>query len=291
MTVAKNIAIVPKLLGLGAAAEIASRVDELLDLVGLDPGKYRDRYPRELSGGQQQRVGVARGLAADPPVILMDEPFGAVDPITRQRLQDELLSIQRELRKTIVCVTHDIDEAIKLGDRILILQEGAAGRAVRHPRERSWPHPANDFVSRLRRRRLVAQAADAWPGSARSSSSTPTTAKIGEPTAEAVARAEAAGDAAVIVLDDREPPRPGRGCASCKGQTIRCRRRPRGAHQRRPAGHPQRRARHDADQQPRRRRRHRRPRPVPRRRRLRRGHRLHAGRTQERGPRPTPGAW
>ena len=124
LTVAQNISVVPRLLKWDAR-RTSERVDELLELVSLDPAKYRDRYPRELSGCQQQRVGVARGLAADPPVILMDEPFGAVDTITRQRLQDELLSIQEELRKTIVCVTHDIDEAVKLGDRILILQEGA----------------------------------------------------------------------------------------------------------------------------------------------------------------------
>lgn len=123
MTVEKNVSLVPKMLGWDKR-RTAERVTELLDLVGLDPDRYRGRYPRELSGGQQQRVGVARGLAADPPVVLMDEPFGAVDPITRQRLQDELLSIQRELRKTILIVTHDIDEAIKLGDRIVILREG-----------------------------------------------------------------------------------------------------------------------------------------------------------------------
>lgn len=104
---------------------IDERVDELLDLVNLDPAQYRNRYPRELSGGQQQRVGVARALAADPPVLLMDEPFGAVDPITRQRLQDELLRLQEELSKTIVFVTHDFDEAVKLGDRIAILREGS----------------------------------------------------------------------------------------------------------------------------------------------------------------------
>ena len=146
MTVAKNIAIVPEDARLGRSDRIDTRVDELLELVSLDPAKYRDRYPRELSGGQQQRVGVARGLAADPPVILMDEPFGAVDPITRQRLQDELLSIQRELRKTIVCVTHDIDEAIKLGDRILILQEGAQVAQYDTP-EAVLANPANDFVA------------------------------------------------------------------------------------------------------------------------------------------------
>src|SRR5690625_7775776 len=104
-------------------------------MTGLDPEEYRDRYPRELSGGQQQRVGVARGLAADPPVVLMDEPFGAVDPITRQRLQDELLGIQEDLHKTIVFVTHDIDEAIKLGDRVLILQEGGRSEERRVGKE------------------------------------------------------------------------------------------------------------------------------------------------------------
>lgn len=114
MTVAANIAIVPKMLGWNKE-KISARVDELLELVSLDPAIYRDRYPKELSGGQQQRVGVARALAADPPVLLMDEPFGAVDPITRQRLQDELLNIQAEVQKTIVMVTHDFDEAVKLG--------------------------------------------------------------------------------------------------------------------------------------------------------------------------------
>ncbi|WP_280273064.1 ABC transporter ATP-binding protein [Nocardia wallacei] len=120
MTVARNIATVPGLLGWNRA-RIAARVDEMLELVGLDPGTFRNRYPRQLSGGQQQRVGVARALAADPPVLLMDEPFGAVDPITRGLLQDELLRLQAELHKTIVFVTHDFNEAVKLGDRIAVL--------------------------------------------------------------------------------------------------------------------------------------------------------------------------
>ncbi|MEV0032386.1 ATP-binding cassette domain-containing protein [Nocardia sp. NPDC050793] len=120
MTVAKNIATVPGLLGWDRA-RIAARVDAMLDLVGLDPDTFRGRYPRQLSGGQQQRVGVARALAADPPVLLMDEPFGAVDPITRGLLQDELLRLQAELGKTIVFVTHDFAEAVKLGDRIAVL--------------------------------------------------------------------------------------------------------------------------------------------------------------------------
>ena len=144
LTVAQNIGLVPGLLKWDKT-RTRERVDELLDLVGLAPATYRHRYPKELSGGQQQRVGVARGLAADPPVILMDEPFGAVDPITRQRLQDELLSIQEELHKTIVCVTHDIDEAIKLGDRILILREGAQIAQYDTP-EVILAAPANEFV-------------------------------------------------------------------------------------------------------------------------------------------------
>ncbi|WP_306999180.1 betaine/proline/choline family ABC transporter ATP-binding protein [Amycolatopsis thermophila] len=119
-TVAQNIAVVPGLLGWDKK-KIADRVDEMLDLVGLDPAQFHDRFPRQLSGGQQQRVGVARALAADPPVLLMDEPFGAVDPITRGNLQDELLRLQAELGKTIVFVTHDFDEAVKLGDKIAVL--------------------------------------------------------------------------------------------------------------------------------------------------------------------------
>jgi osmoprotectant transport system ATP-binding protein len=119
-TVAQNIAVVPGLLGWDKK-RVDDRVEEMMDLVGLDPADFRDRFPRQLSGGQQQRVGVARALAADPPVLLMDEPFGAVDPITRGNLQDELLRLQTELKKTIVFVTHDFDEAVKLGDKIAVL--------------------------------------------------------------------------------------------------------------------------------------------------------------------------
>ena len=122
-TIEANVATVPRLLR-WSKARITARVDELLELVGLDPSVYRDRYPAQLSGGQRQRVGVARALAADPPVLLMDEPFGAIDPITRDRLQDEFLSLQHEVRKTVVFVTHDIEEAVKLGDRIAILNIG-----------------------------------------------------------------------------------------------------------------------------------------------------------------------
>ncbi|MCB0894848.1 MAG: ATP-binding cassette domain-containing protein [Nocardioides sp.] len=203
MTVEKNIAIVPRLLGWDRA-RTSERVDELLDLIGLDPGKYRGRYPRELSGGQQQRVGVARGLAADPPAILMDEPFGAVDPITRQRLQDELLSIQRELRKTIVCVTHDIDEAIKLGDRIVILREGAEIAQYDTP-EAVLAAPADDFVSdfvgsgstlkQLSLARVSSIDLVDWP-----------TARAGDDVAQVRKHVEAAGYDAVVVLDDRGRP-------------------------------------------------------------------------------------
>jgi osmoprotectant transport system ATP-binding protein len=122
-TIARNVGTVPRLLGWDRE-RIKARVDELLQLVGLDPSEFGPRYPNELSGGQRQRVGVARALAADPPLLLMDEPFGAIDPVTRARLQDEFGRLQSELRKTVVFVTHDIDEAVKLGDRIAILQTG-----------------------------------------------------------------------------------------------------------------------------------------------------------------------
>ena len=122
-TVAENVATVPKLLGWDKA-RVRARTAELLDLVGLAPDRFGRRYPHELSGGQRQRVGVARALAGDPPVLLMDEPFGAIDPITRHRLQGEFLRLQAEVRKTVVFVTHDIDEAVRVGDRIAILAEG-----------------------------------------------------------------------------------------------------------------------------------------------------------------------
>ncbi len=145
MTVAQNIGLVPKMIG-WPKARIRKRTEELLDLVGLDPGEFHGRYPRQLSGGQQQRVGVARALAADPPVLLMDEPFGAVDPITRDHLQDELIRLQHELRKTIVFVTHDFDEAIKLGDRIAVLRERSHIAQFDTP-EAILTNPADDFVS------------------------------------------------------------------------------------------------------------------------------------------------
>ena len=180
------------------------------------PASYRDRYPRELSGGQQQRVGVARGLAADPPVILMDEPFGAVDPITRQRLQDELLSIQRELRKTIVCVTHDIDEAIKLGDRILILQEGAQVAQYDTP-EVILGAPANEFVDDFVGAGLLAQAAQPGPDLRGRAAQAAPPRRSARRSTEVRQRAEASRRP-----QRRRPRRPrpaawaGRGCASSR---------------------------------------------------------------------------
>ncbi|WP_327371973.1 ABC transporter ATP-binding protein [Streptomyces sp. NBC_01217] len=145
MTVAENIALVPKMVG-WSKSKVKDRVEEMLDLVGLDLREFHGRYPRQLSGGQQQRVGVARALAADPPVLLMDEPFGAVDPITRDHLQDELIRLQRELHKTIVFVTHDFDEAIKLGDRIAVLRERSHIAQFDTP-EAILTNPMDDFVS------------------------------------------------------------------------------------------------------------------------------------------------
>jgi osmoprotectant transport system ATP-binding protein len=147
MTVAENVATVPRLLG-WSKAEIAARVDELLDLVDLPAVDYRARYASQLSGGERQRVGLARALAADPPVMLMDEPFGALDPITRMRLQNELLRIQREVRKTIIFVTHDIDEAILLGDRVAILRDGGILVQYDTPEE-LLARPADEFVARF----------------------------------------------------------------------------------------------------------------------------------------------
>ena len=145
-TVAENVATVPELLG-WAHERIRVRVIELLELVGLDPGVYSRRFPAQLSGGERQRVGVARALAAEPPVMLMDEPFAAVDPIVRERLQDEFLRIHQRIGMTVLFVTHDIDEALKLGDRVAVL---AAGRLVQYAEPLELlRHPANDFVRDL----------------------------------------------------------------------------------------------------------------------------------------------
>ncbi len=145
--VGDNVAVVPRLLGWDAKRR-RERTDELLSLVGLDPARYRDRYPSQLSGGERQRVGVARALAADPPVMLMDEPFGAVDPIARERLQNEFLRLQERLAKTILFVTHDIDEAIKMGDLVAVMQRGGQLAQFGKPEE-ILSSPASDFVARF----------------------------------------------------------------------------------------------------------------------------------------------
>ncbi len=146
MTIAENVRITAQIAG-WSKSRIEARVDELLSLVGLDPAEYRKRFPRQLSGGQQQRVGLARALAADPAILLMDEPFGALDAITREHLQEELLRIQREMRKTILFVTHDVEEAFRLGNQIAVMSEG-------HLVQIGTPvdlllHPADEFVTRL----------------------------------------------------------------------------------------------------------------------------------------------
>jgi osmoprotectant transport system ATP-binding protein len=154
MTVGENVATVPRLWKWDRTA-IAKRVDELLELVGLDPKEYRDRYPHQLSGGQRQRVGFARALGADPPILLMDEPFGAVDRITRERLQHEFINIQRSVRKTVVFVTHDIDEAVMVGDRICLMKMQAEIAQYDTP-DKILTQPASDYVAEfLGRDRLL----------------------------------------------------------------------------------------------------------------------------------------
>jgi osmoprotectant transport system ATP-binding protein len=201
-TIGENIATVPHLLGWDKARTRA-RVEELLELIGL-PGDFRDRYPAQLSGGQRQRVGVARALAADPPLMLMDEPFGAIDPINRERLQNEFLRLQAELRKTIVFVTHDIDEAIKMGDRIAILKEGGRLAQFASPAELLM-YPAEpfveDFVGADRAlKRLALQRVrdiDLWK---------PAIVRAGEPVGEARAKlADADLDIPLLVDDDGRP--------------------------------------------------------------------------------------
>jgi osmoprotectant transport system ATP-binding protein len=201
-TIATNVATVPRLLG-WARPRVAARVDELLTMVGLDPGEYRDRYPAQLSGGQRQRVGVARALAADPPVLLMDEPFGAIDPVTRTRLQDEFLRIQGELRKTVVFVTHDIDEAVKMGTRIALLQVGGHLEQYDTP---AWilGRPATPFVADFVGRDRALKRLQVTPIAAGDVEPAPLVPADAE-AADVVAALEAAGATAALV-DDREAP-------------------------------------------------------------------------------------
>src|SRR5215469_14628677 len=146
-TIAENVGTVPRLLG-WPRQRIGARTEELLELVGLDPNRVRNRYPSQLSGGERQRVGVARAMATEPPVMLMDEPFGAVDPIVRERLQNEFLRLHRTLGTTVLFVTHDIDEAIKMGTRVAVMQQGGHLAQYAPPTE-LLAHPASDFVSRF----------------------------------------------------------------------------------------------------------------------------------------------
>jgi osmoprotectant transport system ATP-binding protein len=204
MTIAQNIATVPKLLGWDSK-RIEARIDELLETVSMAPGTYRNRYPKQLSGGQRQRVGVARALSADPAVMLMDEPFGAIDPITRDRLQNEFLRLQAEVRKTIVFVTHDIDEAIKMGDRIAILQEGSRIAQYDTP-EQILTAPANDFVAdfigsgaslkRLNLSRVRDIELTEWP-----------TVRLGTDHATVLEALRGSDKGAALVLDEARKPR------------------------------------------------------------------------------------
>ncbi len=207
LDVAANVATVPRLLGWDRR-RIEGRVDELLDLVGLDPATYRGRRPDELSGGQRQRVGVARALAADPPVLLMDEPFGAVDPVTRTHLQSEFLRLQRTLRRTVVLVTHDIDEALRLGDRLAVLATGGRLEQYGTPAE-VLARPATPFVAefvgagRTLRRLDLLCAADALApsddGGGAGGVVVPPDATLAE-----VMGALLSGDAAAVRVVDRE---------------------------------------------------------------------------------------
>ncbi|MFW0790604.1 ATP-binding cassette domain-containing protein [Gordonia sp. CPCC 205333] len=203
-TVAKNIGAIPRVLGWDKK-RIAERTEYLLDLVGLDPKEFANRLPKDMSGGQQQRVGVARALAADPPVLLMDEPFGAVDPITRIRLQDSLIAIQHELGKTIVIVTHDFEEATKLGDKVLILSEGGHVEQYASPEE-ILANPATEFVEEF----VGSGATLAHLSLSRVRDvehDTITTAQVGEDSAEVVSRARSAGHKWIVVVDNLGRPR------------------------------------------------------------------------------------
>jgi osmoprotectant transport system ATP-binding protein len=199
-TVFTNVATVPRLLGWDRK-RTRERVDELLSTVGLEPGQYGDRYPRQLSGGQQQRVGVARALAADPDVLLMDEPFGAVDPIVRTRLQDQFLAIQEQIAKTVVLVTHDIEEAVRLGDRVAVFEPGGRLAQFDTP-ARVLGSPADDFVAQFvgadrgLRRLAVTPISDG-------DLEMPPVVRTGDSFATAQDRMRAAGARWAVVLDEQ----------------------------------------------------------------------------------------
>ena len=203
MTVTQNVATVPRLLKWNKS-RTRDRVDEMLELVGLDPSDYRDRYPAQLSGGQQQRVGVARALAADPPVLLMDEPFGAVDPITRASLQDELLRLQADLHKTIVFVTHDFNEAVRLGDRIAVLGPGSSVLQFDTP-EAILSSPADETVAGFigddaaLKTLTLRRVGDVDLG-------TTTTARVSDSPADFASRLRGTSEEWAVVLDDSGHP-------------------------------------------------------------------------------------
>jgi osmoprotectant transport system ATP-binding protein len=202
-TIAENVATVPRLLG-WPRQRIQKRTEELLELVGLDPGRVRNRYPSQLSGGERQRVGVARAMAAEPPVMLMDEPFGAVDPIVRERLQNEFLRLHRALGTTVLFVTHDIDEAIKMGTRVAVMQQGGHLAQYASPSELLL-RPANDFVARfvgadrgLKRLSLLSvRDARLEPG---------VVARVGESARAARQRAVGANSSWMLLLDRDDRP-------------------------------------------------------------------------------------
>jgi osmoprotectant transport system ATP-binding protein len=202
-TVGENVATVPRLLG-WAEDRRRARSEELLALVGMDPATYRDRYPSQLSGGERQRVGVARALAADPPLMLMDEPFGAVDPIVRDRLQNEFIRLQANLAKTILFVTHDIDEAIKMGDLVAVIETGGRLAQFGTPEE-ILANPASDFVARFvgadrgLKRLALSRVRDL-------TARTAATARAGEDAAAARDRAFADSSGYLLLLDERDRP-------------------------------------------------------------------------------------
>ena len=206
LDVAANVATVPRLMGWDRQ-RIRKRVDELLELVGLEPDKYRRRYPHQLSGGQRQRVGFARALGIDPPILLMDEPFGAVDRITRERLQAEFIGIQRTVRKTVVFVTHDIDEAVRVGDRICLLAEQAQIAQYDTPAG-ILGRPKSDFVreflgrERVLRRMSVLAVEEAGLEPPRGSLEGRTTIPLGTRLSEAFSAVLSSDDGRVAVVDD-----------------------------------------------------------------------------------------
>lgn len=203
MTIEENITVVPRMLGWDKA-RCKTRAQELMDMVAMDPHKFLNRYPREMSGGQQQRIGVIRALAADPPVLLMDEPFGAVDPINREVIQNQFLEMQRKLKKTVMLVSHDIDEALKLGDRIAVFRQGRIVQCA-SPDE-LLAKPANEFVGsfvgqdRTLKRLLLVSAGDV-------TDQQPTiTAREATPLPEAFATMDDNDIRAITVVDDQGKP-------------------------------------------------------------------------------------